>query len=177
MGLLIDQGVHDPSNTGGFEVIESAKEIVQITKVELHKFIDNALNVELKIIGQNSKYNGRVVYDAVNFDPEHSMAFRYLQLRERCGVPYKKNEGSQVDVEAILMNKVVAVSLGKKPKKDSPGEFYQTVRYLKGKAPAEAVAPKQETTFQDDLDDVIEEKNQKERKAPTQQPDTAEVDW
>ena len=135
MGLIINQGMHDPEKVQDYSVIESEKELGQIIEVKPNDYIDNALSVTYKIIGDSSKYSGRLVFDTINYDPSHQMSFRYLQLREYAGVPYTKGEPADIDIEQMLMDRVVVLKLGKRPKKDAPGEFWQTVRFVKGDAP------------------------------------------
>ena len=50
MSLIINQGKQDTSSDNNFEVMVSANEIAQITKMEMDKDWDNTLNITFKVI-------------------------------------------------------------------------------------------------------------------------------
>lgn len=143
MGLLIQQGHHDPSNDGNFKPIVSPRETAQITNVEEHKYFDNAINVAFKIIGGEN--DGKKFFDGVTYDPNDKMGWKYVQFRNAAGVPYSKEEDTSIDIEELLLDRVVNVELSQNPDKKDPSKFYQRVKYLKPDGPAKAQATPKET--------------------------------
>lgn len=120
MGLLISQGKVIANN---YEIIERKDVICQITKVELHKTLEDCLKITLKILDGNGK--GRIVFDTINFNPKHKMAWRFGQLRKAVGKPYKEGEPATVDAEALFLHKAVKCDLGKRV--DRNGKEWQNV--------------------------------------------------
>ena len=142
MGLIIKQGKQDISNDKDFSPIISAEEVLQITKIAMHKTFENTLEVTYKVIG-DSKYKGRNVWDNVNFDPKSAFAWKYRNLRKAAGVPYAENEPASIDIEALLLNKAVKVELNSR--KGNDGNEYQNIKYKTAtvvtKAEVEKTAP------------------------------------
>ena len=54
MSLIINQGKQDTSGDANFEVMVSANEIAQITKMELDQDWENPLNITLKVISEGN---------------------------------------------------------------------------------------------------------------------------
>ena len=125
MGLIINQGKQDTSKDNNFDVIISKDELVQITKLEMDPDWENTLKVTLKVIGQDSKYKNRLVWDRVSFSGEFS--WKYRNLRKAAGVPYVESESPNVDIEALLLNKAVKVELT--ARKGNDGNDYQSIKY------------------------------------------------
>lgn len=136
MGLIINQGKQDTSKDNQFEVILSKDELAQIVKLEMDADWDNTLKVTLKIIGENSKYKNRLLWDRVSFAGE--FAWKYRSLRKAAGVPYVESESTNVDIEALLLNKAVSVELT--ARKGNDGNDYQSIKYKNAKATANTVA-------------------------------------
>ncbi len=145
MGLIINQGKQDTSKDNQFEVIISKEELVQIVKLEMDPEWENTLKVTLKIIGENSKYKNRLVWDRVSFAGE--FAWKYRSLRKAAGVPYVESESPNIDIESLLLNKAVTVEL--MARKGNDGNDYQSIKYkvaaVKPAAPKAAPAPVVET--------------------------------
>ena len=152
MGLIINQGKQDTSKDNQFEVILSKNELAQIVKIEIDEEWDNTLKVTLKVIGEDSKYKNRLLWDRVSFSGE--FAWKYRSLRKAAGVPYSENESTNVDIEALLLNKAVNVELT--ARKGNDGNDYQSIKYKTtaakpvtptvAQAAAPQVAPVQTTT-------------------------------
>ena len=134
MGLIINQGKQDTSKDNQFEVIISKDELVQIVKLEMDPDWENTLKVTLKVIGENSKYKNRLVWDRVSFSGE--FAWKYRNLRKAAGVPYVESESPNVDIEALLLNKAVSVEL--MARKGNDGNDYQSIKYKANGVKAEA---------------------------------------
>ncbi len=131
MGLIINQGIQDTSQDGKFDPIVSEKEMLECVKVEAHDRFDDAITLTWKIIGENSMYKGKLCWDDVTYGAESEHSWRYRQLRERVGVPYVKGEPADIDIEQILLGKIVMAELSKRPDKTDPTKFYQKTKYLK----------------------------------------------
>lgn len=130
MGFMINQGKQDVSQDKDFEIIISEREVGRIRKISEHKFFDDAMNVEIEIISEGP-YKGRVVFDGVTYDPSSEHSWKYRQLRKFAGVPYSENESPNIDIEALLVGKVIAMELTQREDKNEPGTFYQQVKYKK----------------------------------------------
>ena len=126
MSLIINQGKQDTSSDNNFEVMVSANEIAQITKIEMDKDWDNTLNITFKVIS-DGKYKGRLFWDRVSFDPKGQFSWKYRNLRKAAGVPYTDSESPKIDIEALLLNKAVTVELA--VRKGNDGNDYQGVKY------------------------------------------------
>ena len=150
MSLIINQGKQDTSGDTNFEVMVSANEIAQITKLELDKEWENTLNITFKVIG-NSTYKGRLFWDRVSFDPAGKFSWKYRNLRKAAGVPYTDGESPKIDIEALLLNKAVTVEL--MVRKGNDGNDYQGVKYKASStkaAPAPAPVQTPEATVEAD---------------------------
>lgn len=127
MALFINQGKHKIEEQKIY-VIEDAK--MQITKVGLGRN-PGILLVTMKFIDGADK--GFSISDAVSFDPNSPVAYKYQRLRASAGVPYKEGEAESVDIEALLLNKIIRVKLGKRnyTNKDGEDTVAQNVIYKK----------------------------------------------
>lgn len=127
-GYYVNQGKHDP-NAGEFSVIESKRELVKIYKIGDHKHFENSMRLDMRIISdgpnKNKTFNDGVPY--VSSDP---FAWKYIALRKAAGVPYLQGEPSEIDLEELLLNKVVAVELTSALDKKDPTIKRQRVKYL-----------------------------------------------
>lgn len=127
MGFFINQGKHKEDD-GQFTPIISEKELAQITKVSPHKFFDNSIRLDFRIISEGPN-KGKMFDDGVPYLPTDPFAWKYQQVRRAAGVPYKEDEPAEIDIEALLLNKIVPVKLtSHKDKDDVPR---QRVKYLK----------------------------------------------
>lgn len=126
MSLIINQGKQDTSGDTNFEVMVSASEIAQITKMELDSDWPNTLNITFKVISEGN-FKGRLFWDRVSFDPTGKFSWKYRNLRKAAGVPYKDGEAEKIDIESLLLNKAVNVELT--VRKGNDGNDYQGVKY------------------------------------------------
>lgn len=126
MSLIINQGKQDTSGDTNFEVMVSANEVAQITKMEMDKDWENTLNITFKVISEG-KFKGRLFWDRVSFDPKGQFSWKYRNLRKAAGVPYSESESPKIDIEALLLNKAVTVEL--MVRKGNDGNDYQGVKY------------------------------------------------
>ncbi len=140
MSLIINQGKQDTSGDANFEVMVSANEIAQITKMELDKDWENTLNITFKIISEGN-YKGRLFWDRVSFDPTGKFSWKYRNLRKAAGVPYSDTESPKIDIEALLLNKAVNVELT--VRKGNDGNDYQGVKYKVSNTSKPSAAPVQ----------------------------------
>ena len=166
MSLIINQGKQDTSGDNNFEVMVSANETAQITKMELDKDWPDTLSITFKVISEG-KFKGRLFWDRVSFDPKGQFSWKYRNLRKAAGVPYTEGESPKIDIEALLLNKAVSVELT--VRKGNDGNDYQGVKYkvsnTKTEAPVQPAPVAEET--------VAEEENPFDSDLST---DT-EVDW
>ena len=85
MSLIINQGKQDTSGDTNFEVMVSANEVAQISKIELDKEWADTLSITFKVIS-DGKYKGRLFWDRVSFDPKGQFSWKYRNLRKAAGV-------------------------------------------------------------------------------------------
>lgn len=126
MSLIINQGKQDTTQDQSFEVMISAEETAQITKIEMDKNWDNTLNITYKIISEG-KFKGRLFWDRISFDPKGQFSWKYRNLRKAAGCPYSESENPKIDIEALLLNKAIKVEL--LVRKGNDGNDYQSCKY------------------------------------------------
>lgn len=169
MSLIINQGKQDTSNDNNFEVMISAHELAQITKIELDKEWPDTLNITYKVISEG-KFKGRNFWDRVSFDPKGQFSWKYRNLRKAAGVPYTEGESAKIDIEALLLNKAINVELTSR--KGNDGNDYQAVKY---KA---AEAKKDEEPKKEAVETPAEEDEIKPEELPFIDPDSdTDVEW
>lgn len=156
MGLIINQGKQDTSQDNKFDIIISKEELCQIVKLEIDPDWDNTIKVTLKVIGETPNKN-RLVWDRVSYSGEFS--WKYRNLRKAAGVPYVETESTNVDIEALLLNKAVKVELT--ARKGNDGNDYQSVKY---KAPSNTVKP--EKVIEEKLDLPFDDGTEEDPFAP-----------
>lgn len=129
MALIIPQGKQDTTQDNKFNPIISNDVMLEITELKLAKTQTNTLEVTLRIL--DGKYRNRFVFDRVTFDANSPMSWKYRQLRKCAGVPYKDNEPTSIDIEALLLHKAVKadLSIRKGKNKDGEEQEYQDVKY------------------------------------------------
>lgn len=132
MGLLINQGKHDMNNNQqqAPEIIVANNVRMGITKIELDKYKpEEFLRFTFKIIG--GEHNGKFVFDSIPYNPSSNLAWKYTNLRASAGVPYNSNESTSIDIEALLLNRVVLVDLSSRDytSKDGVKKQAQNVKY------------------------------------------------
>ena len=158
MSLIINQGKQDTSGDNNFEVMISAHEIAQISKIELDKEWENTLNITFKVISEGN-FKGRLFWDRVSFDPTGKFSWKYRNLRKAAGCPYAETEGPKVDIEALLLNKAVNVEL--MVRKGNDGNDYQGVKYkVDNKTKIEVTTPVQTPSVENnpfETEEVIED--------------------
>lgn len=155
MSLIINQGKQDTSGDTNFEVMVSANEVAQITKMEMDKDWENTLNITFKVISEG-KFKGRLFWDRVSFDPKGQFSWKYRNLRKAAGVPYSESESPKIDIEALLLNKAVTVEL--MVRKGNDGNDYQGVKYKVSNVKTEdkpVATPVQVT--EDVVEDVVDD--------------------
>lgn len=155
MSLIINQGKQDTSGDTNFEVMISANEVAQITKMEMDKDWENTLNITFKVISEG-KFKGRLFWDRVSFDPKGQFSWKYRNLRKAAGVPYSESESPKIDIEALLLNKAVTVEL--MVRKGNDGNDYQGVKYKVSNVKTEdkpVATPVQVT--EDVVEDVVDD--------------------
>ncbi len=123
MGLLINQGRQIlMDNTP----IEEENVLCKISDIAIHPRFDKALEVTFTVMGEGQN-KGRKFKDTINYDPTSSMVWKYQQLRKSVKQPYSVTEPAQIDIEKILLGKVLLVDLGKRLDKED--REWQTCKY------------------------------------------------
>jgi hypothetical protein len=132
MGLIIDQGkqvvqeVKESQGQKSYDIIEAEQVQGVIEEITPHKFLADNLSVKVRII--EDPFKNRVVYGDANYNPTSKLNFTYQNLRTSAGYPYEPGENPQLDIEKLLMNKVVTMKLFIRTGKD--GKEYQGVRWV-----------------------------------------------
>lgn len=131
MGLIINQGKHDTSQDNKFAPIEDKNVLATITKVGLNKFSADTLDITMQIL--NGTHKNRIIVDRVCFDAKSDFSWKYRAMRKSANVPYKEDESTTIDIEALLVGRVVTLDLGITEQVDKTGEKkqYQKVTYKK----------------------------------------------
>lgn len=131
MGLIINQGKQDTSQDNKFAPIEDKNVLASITKIALNKYAESTLDVHMQILG--GVHKNRIVIDRVSFDPKSQFSWKYRALRKSANVPYSEDESATIDIEALLVGRVVTLDLGITETEDKTGEKkqYQKVTYKK----------------------------------------------
>jgi hypothetical protein len=155
MGLIIDQGkqvIQEVKETTEkkFELIEAEQIQGVITEVTQHKFLEDNLSIKVQIIDE--PYKNRVVYGDANYNPTSKLNFTYQNLRTSAGFPYEPGENPKLDVEKLLMNKVVTIKLFIRDGKD--GKQYQGLRWIPIR-PNVLAPKKEETDFDKEAYDAV----------------------
>ena len=129
MGLIINQGKQDDTQDNKFDIITAENVTAQIVELKLSKTKTDTLEIKFKILA--GQYKNRIFFDNVNYNPTSDFSWKYRALRKAAGSPYSQNEGANVDIEALLLNKAVLVDLKGRPGKNKAGDdvTYQNVTY------------------------------------------------
>jgi hypothetical protein len=153
MGLIIDQGkqiVQEiKEERKPLEFIEAEQIQGVIEEITAHNFLEDNISVKVRIIDE--PYKNRVVFGDANYNPTSKLNFTYQNLRVSAGFPYQPGENPKLDIEKLLLNKVVTMKLFIRDAKN--GKQYQGVRWVPispsvlGSKPE----PKKESAF-DDID-------------------------
>ena len=118
MGLFINQG-HQDTSKDDFSPIVANDVTMVIFGMELIPDKVGWLKVSFRIL--EGEYKNRFVYDRIAYDPNSNMSWKYRQLRKCAGVPYNKNESEQIDIEALLKDKVIKANLSERKWKGQDG--------------------------------------------------------
>jgi hypothetical protein len=76
----------------------------------------------------NGKHKNWTRRDAVPYEATNALSWKYRALRNCCGVPYNDKEPVQVDIEALLKDKLLIVDFSISEKE---GKKYQQCSYRK----------------------------------------------
>jgi hypothetical protein len=107
MGILINQGKHVEEQT--YSIMEDKNIKARITKLEVNPKREYSIVVTMQII--EGKYTSRSVIDYVDYNPDSKNAWRYRTLRKSAMVPYSKDESERIDIEKLLLNKIVTIDV------------------------------------------------------------------
>ncbi len=130
MPLIINQGKQDLSkDSNKFEIITEKNALVVISEVKLADNIPNTLSISMQIL--EGAHKNRYVNDKITFDPNSPLSWKYRSVRRAVGVPYQENESTNIDAEAIFLNKALRVDLSPRDGKDKEGnpKQYQAINY------------------------------------------------
>ena len=126
MSLLINQGKQNTSNDSAFEPIEEKDVVVTIEKIELNRFLPGNIDVTFRLMtGAHKNWTRK---DTVAYDATNAFSWKYRALRSCCNVPYNENEPVQIDIEALLKDKILIVDFAITEK---DGKKYQKCSYKK----------------------------------------------
>jgi hypothetical protein len=157
MGLIINQGkqiVQEiKEQRKPLEFIEAEQVQGVIEEITPHNFLEDNISVKVRIIDE--PFKNRVVFGDANFNPTSKLNFTYQNLRTSAGYPYKPGENPELDIEKLLLNKVVTMKLFIRQAKN--GKEYQGVRWVP--ISPSVLAPKQEKKSAFDGIDADEYKN------------------
>lgn len=128
MGLLINQGKHNTSKDAFAPIVEDNVTLV-ISELKLAVGLTDTIEVTMRILSGANK--NKFVYDRVNYNPDSAFSWKYRQLRKCAGVPYQEKEPESIDIEQLLLNRVVTADLKIRKGKNSEGEErdYQAINY------------------------------------------------
>lgn len=150
MGLIIDQGKQViqevKESKQAFDIIEAEQVQGVIEEVTEHKYLDDNLSIKVRIL--EDPYKNRVVYGDANYNPNSKLNFTYQNLRISVGFPYEPGENPKLDIEKLLLNKVVSMKLFVRNGKD--GKEYQGLRWIPIK-PTVLATPKVEKEKYDNI--------------------------
>lgn len=108
MGILINQGKHTEDKPTYAPM--TAKNVrARITKLEVNPRREYSIIVSMSII--DGEFTNRYVTDYVDYNPESKNAWRYRSLRKSALVPYSKDESERIDIEKLLLNKIITIDL------------------------------------------------------------------
>lgn len=129
MGLIINQGKQDDTQDNKFDIITAENVTAQIMEIKLAKNQTDTLEIKFKILA--GQYKNRIFFDRVTYNPTSDFSWKYRALRKAAGSPYSQNEGGNIDIEGLLLNKAVLVDLKGRPGKNRNNEdvMYQNVTY------------------------------------------------
>lgn len=127
MAILINQGKHVLMENK-YTPIEKKNVLCQITKVAIHERFEKSLEITFRIV-RDEEYKERTVRDTVTYDSESPMAWKYQSLRSAIKEPYQADEPSTIDIEKILLDKVLLIDFSKRV--DKEGNEWQNCRYKK----------------------------------------------
>ena len=156
MPLIINQGIQDTSkDLGNFPIIVEDNVKLQIIELTLSKFLANTLVVKFRILTGNHK--NQIISDtSICYEEKSPMSWKYRSLRSCAGVPYKEGEPSNIDIEKLLLNKVVLADLSARAgtAKDGTVKDYQQFKYKKNKVEATEQPATPKSTIEDVVLDV-----------------------
>lgn len=108
MGILINQGKH-VEDKPTYAMMTAKNVRARITKLEVNPRREYSIIVSMQVI--DGEFTGRYVTDYVDYNPESKNAWRYRSLRKSALVPYSKDESERIDIEKLLLNKIVTIDL------------------------------------------------------------------
>jgi len=151
MALIINQGIQKESN---FDVIEEMGVLAKIIEVKEHKTKSDTFVVTFRLL--NGKNANRLVWDNIEYNPNSNWVWKYQSLRRAAGCPYSKDEGTNIDIEKLLIDKAVILDLTSSIDKQDSTKKWQRINYKKPEAGAYKQYPEGEINGDPDgdLDDL-----------------------
>lgn len=107
MGILINQGKHVEEQQ--YKILDEKNTQARIIKLEVNQKREYSLVISMQLMSGSSV--GKVVTDYVDYNPESKNAWRYRNLRKSAKVPYSREESERIDIEKLLLNKVITIDL------------------------------------------------------------------
>lgn len=105
MALLINQGKQDTSADKQFEPFEEKDVVVAVEKIELNTYLSGNIDVTLRLMsGAHKNWTRR---DTISYEATSPFSWKYRAFRECCNVPYKEDEPAQIDIEALVKDKML----------------------------------------------------------------------
>lgn len=106
--LFINQGKQDTSNDSiDFSPFEEKDVLAKVESIELNQWIKGCLDVKFKLLSGSKKDQSRK--DLIPYTSQDKNSWKYRALRSCAGVPYNQNEPDNIDIRALLMNKLVTI--------------------------------------------------------------------
>jgi hypothetical protein len=171
MGILINQGKHVEEQQ--YKILDEKNIQARIIKLEANPKREYSLIVSMQLM--NGSAVGKVVNDYVDYNPESKNAWRYRSLRKSAKVPYTKEESERIDIEKLLLNKVITVDLQPRTY-EYQGETRTVQNVTYKESPEVAIAPVvEELTPEQFMEETKPVEKDTELVAPTTQVD--ETDW
>lgn len=156
---IITQEKLENKNQYGVIIANNVK--AKITDIELSDINEGILSITLNIIDE--RYKGKILKDKVSYHRNHRLTWKYLSIRESAGVPYSIDEPSRIDIDELLLNKVVTMNLSSWQNYTRSGQVYdcQKINYVN--APTRLIIPNVlddydfDYSYEDDYDDKVVE--------------------
>ena len=131
MALTINQGVQKVDEDRTFTPITQDNVQMVIQEIKLDEYAVDTLRLTYRILDGNNK--NRLIIDRVCYNPDNKMSWKYRALRISANCPYEQGEPQVIDIETLLLNRIITADLSVREGADKDGNTkqYQSVKYKK----------------------------------------------